>query len=270
MVFFERHPERNGRLISRNEPNFSALSTEWLTIRDQIVRPLLSSSWTPEPSPQPDYGVIQPAPVLGTCTSPWPPSTLAKLRQRIVEAALAERSRWSDGTIKETDPRARARLIEIWKVGVGLGATQAAGYVDQRIPWSAAFISWVMKTAGAGDAFRYSASHREYIKASKTNRESGSCNPFKLFRLNERKPQVGDIVVNQYFGCTNPGVPGYDTPDKGCSHCDIIVKVEPGKITRIGGNLSDSVGLRTAATDSRGYIIPGIGSEPCWGIIKIE
>ena len=41
LVFFQRYPARNGRLISRDEPNFGQLSQEWLSIRDTLVRPIL-------------------------------------------------------------------------------------------------------------------------------------------------------------------------------------------------------------------------------------
>lgn len=62
LIFFRRHPERNGRLIQRNEPNFHSLSQEWLRIRDQIVRPELRGghrpSYTP-PDPQTSCAVPQ-------------------------------------------------------------------------------------------------------------------------------------------------------------------------------------------------------------------
>ncbi|HZC99990.1 MAG TPA: D-Ala-D-Ala carboxypeptidase family metallohydrolase, partial [Actinomycetes bacterium] len=45
-VFFARHPERGGRALSPSEPNFGALSTEWKTIRDTVVRPMLSTADT--------------------------------------------------------------------------------------------------------------------------------------------------------------------------------------------------------------------------------
>ena len=51
-VFFARHPERGGRALSSSEPNFAALSSEWKTIRDTVVRPLLGTTpssdlWVP-------------------------------------------------------------------------------------------------------------------------------------------------------------------------------------------------------------------------------
>jgi hypothetical protein len=45
-VFFNRHPERNGRRLA---PGESALVQEWVQIRDQVVRPILG------------YGMTQPA-----------------------------------------------------------------------------------------------------------------------------------------------------------------------------------------------------------------
>jgi peptidoglycan hydrolase-like protein with peptidoglycan-binding domain len=41
--FFARHPERGGRPLSPSEPGFGALSTEWKTIRDTVVRPMLDT-----------------------------------------------------------------------------------------------------------------------------------------------------------------------------------------------------------------------------------
>ena len=58
LVFFQRHPERNGRAISRSEPDFQRLSQEWLSIRDTLVRPILLGP-TPAPS-QPSPGVGEP------------------------------------------------------------------------------------------------------------------------------------------------------------------------------------------------------------------
>ncbi|MGH2741471.1 MAG: YcbK family protein [Thermoleophilaceae bacterium] len=47
LVFFARHPERNGRGLSPSEPGFATLGAEWATIRDTIVRPLMTASPSP-------------------------------------------------------------------------------------------------------------------------------------------------------------------------------------------------------------------------------
>jgi hypothetical protein len=42
LVFFKRHPERNGRYISQEDKDYKALSQEWLQIRDTLVRQALA------------------------------------------------------------------------------------------------------------------------------------------------------------------------------------------------------------------------------------
>jgi hypothetical protein len=51
LVFFARHPERQGRKISKTEPNFLLLSQEWKEIRDRLVRPALTQIATPSTTP---------------------------------------------------------------------------------------------------------------------------------------------------------------------------------------------------------------------------
>lgn len=67
LVFFRRHPERNGLLISRDEPNFPQLSQEWLHIRDTLVRPVLRGTTPGQPAPSTPTGPA-PSPGGGTGT----------------------------------------------------------------------------------------------------------------------------------------------------------------------------------------------------------
>jgi len=46
LVFFARHPKRQGRKLSKDEPNFPQLSQEWVAIRDRIIRPILDTPTT--------------------------------------------------------------------------------------------------------------------------------------------------------------------------------------------------------------------------------
>ncbi len=43
MVFFARHPERQGQKIKKGEPNYQQLSQEWLDIRNRLVQPALDA-----------------------------------------------------------------------------------------------------------------------------------------------------------------------------------------------------------------------------------
>jgi hypothetical protein len=104
------------------------------------------------------------------------------------------------------------------------------------------FISYVMRTAGAGPAFRYSAAHQTYIAAARKNKLDGnSANPFWAFRATEIAPQVGDLVCASR---ANSGAT-YDNigdPQSRATHCDVVTEVRPGQIRVIGGNVSQTVG----------------------------
>ena len=175
-------------------------------------------------------------------------------RRRAVQIANQELARWGDGGIKETDPRLRKTLQEYWKAGVGRSVSkqQLGDRAFQNAnPWSAAFISWLMKTAGAGNAFEYSGYHSAYARAAIDNRLAANSNPFKAYRISEMAPQVGDLV------CTSRAGSGatYDNvrpPMK--THCDIVTEVQPGRIAIVGGNVSDSVKQRSLKTNADGRI----------------
>jgi hypothetical protein len=111
MIFFKRHPERNGRLISRSEPNYGQLSAEWLAIRDTLVLPILRGApATPAPAPRPWPPSPSPGrPVPGGPTPGGPLPTadraalLTKLKGyvesgRIAFAQAAERTAMTNGT----------------------------------------------------------------------------------------------------------------------------------------------------------------------------
>jgi hypothetical protein len=111
-------------------------------------------------------------------------------------------------------------------------------------PWSAVFISWVMRTAGAGNKFRYSKGHQRYVAAAKENRESNiTDNPFWAFCIDEVAPEVGDLV------CASRADSGatYENTDDGfkATHCDIVTEVRPNELTVIGGNVGNTVGKKT-------------------------
>jgi hypothetical protein len=50
-AFFTLHPERGGRALSPSEPGFATLSAEWKTLRDTVVRPMLSAAAPAAPAP---------------------------------------------------------------------------------------------------------------------------------------------------------------------------------------------------------------------------
>jgi hypothetical protein len=157
--------------------------------------------------------------------------------------------RWKQGAIKETALNMRPVLEDYWVTGAGSGRTESNWWTS--VPWSAAFISWVMRKAGAGKAFKYSAGHATYIRAAKDDRIANNDNPFKAYRISEMPPRVGDLV------CKNRSGSGatYDNIRPGMTtHCDIVTEVAPNRLTTIGGNVSNSVCRTFVPTDARGLI----------------
>ena len=132
---------------------------------------------------------------------------------------------------------------EMWqKLGLNLDGT------DRDQPWSAAAVSFMVRNAGTKyRKFKFAASHSKYIHHAINAREAEDTSvPFWGFRLDELKPEVGDIVCrdNPEFA---PSV-NFDVAsalDSYRSHCDIIMKVDLAnqRILAIGGNVSQSVNI---------------------------
>ncbi|HZI76788.1 MAG TPA: DUF2272 domain-containing protein, partial [Gemmatimonadales bacterium] len=172
----------------------------------------------------------------------------------MVRIASQELARWAKGTLKETDPKVRRVLQDYWKTGAGVSYSEAQlgdPRFQQDHPWSAAFISWLMRRAGAGDGFKYSSSHATYTKWAKDNREGNSHNPFKAYRTTELAPQVGDIICKRRAGSGAT----YDNIRAGMkTHCDVVTEVQPGRLVTIGGNVSNSVSQTFPRIDAEGRL----------------
>jgi phage replication-related protein YjqB (UPF0714/DUF867 family) len=111
-----------------------------------------------------------------------------------------------------------------------------------------------MRTAGAGDCFKYSSRHSVYIRDAIQKRKNDDCSAaFKGYRLNEVAPQIGDLVC--FSSGEDAGKVDYDTTTDYRAHCDIIVATQSGQIEVIGGNVQESVFKTTLQTDSQGYLI---------------
>ncbi len=178
---------------------------------------------------------------------------LTEFRQRVVAAAEREwryfgrhqRGRARRNGYKEDNPRQAARIRRYWLAGVGRTVE------SPKVAWSGAFISYVLRAAGAGSRFAYSGSHSRYIQRAIRAARSGDAGAsFQGHRLEDFPPRPGDLVCNALVD----GVDYNNLPRYWAGHCDVVVAVRRGSIDVIGGNLSDTVGKRTLLTDSRGRL----------------
>jgi flagellum-specific peptidoglycan hydrolase FlgJ len=189
-----------------------------------------------------------------TAPSALPPFDSSAFRQRIVRLANQELARWGNGTIHETDPRTRRALQDYWSTGTGTSyrENQLGDPAFQKDhPWSAAFISWIMKTAGAGNTFRYNGFHSVYTRAAIDNRLANNSNPFKAYRISELAPQVGDIVCKSRAGS---GATYENITASMKTHCDIVTEARQSSIVTVGGNVNNSVAQKIVRTDANGRI----------------
>lgn len=161
-----------------------------------------------------------------------------------------------NGTVvRETQPPLSQRVLEYFKL-VG-----RPDVVDPSAePWSAAFISFVMSSAGAAPVqFPISPSHHRYILAGLANRMKNNLDAsIVYFDRNEMAPRVGDLIG---FSRTADVKSRSDIerflPDKFFpSHTDLVLDVSGGKIRAIGGNVSQTIMTTTVTADGAGKIDP--------------
>jgi hypothetical protein len=168
-------------------------------------------------------------------------------RRRVVEIAMSEWRRWGAQATHRNGPKQYHTGYGAW---IGYYWQVATGR-ESRAAWSGAFVSYVMKQAGAGESWPATGSHAYYIRLATQNRERRS-GAFWARRLGEYAPRPGDLVCNALEG----GIDYDRQPDRNyASHCDIVVDVRDGWIAVVGGNLSNSVAKRALMTDSAGRLV---------------
>ncbi|MEH2529754.1 hypothetical protein V1277_003871 [Bradyrhizobium sp. AZCC 1588] len=164
-------------------------------------------------------------------------------------------ARKAGATIVESREPLRSRVLEYFDLVGRPDITDPSA-----TPWSAAFISFVLKTAGASPTeFPISPNHSRYILAGLTNRVANRMNAsIVYFDRNERAPRVGDLIgFSRTASVRNRADLERLLPDTFFpSHTNLVIDVSPGKIKAIGGNLSQTINVVNVRTDSQGRIDP--------------
>ena len=162
---------------------------------------------------------------------------MSKFRSNVIDLAVNEWKSWNVPTkVKEGNARTLQKLRDYYKKGVGVNDSDRY-YITTA--WSAAFISYIMKLAGAGKNFKYSQRHSTYIVNSIKNRKENK-GAFKGYKPGEVNIELGDLVCYARQDGIN-----YNTVGDYASHCDIVTKINNNKVEAIGGNISNSVSKST-------------------------
>ncbi len=179
------------------------------------------------------------------------------------------------------------RVGEYWWLGLPMGAPEQGftgmhnenGAVfpasqDGNYAWSAAFIDYVMRMAGAGHRFLYSPTHSDYINAAKEHALGQRPDlAITAERPESYAPQLGDLICMwrgrhpiRYDDLPTGRFPG---------HCDIVVDIHPGSLDGIGGNVDNTVAMWHVPLTTDGHLAEPDGTvvdpdHPWFVVLRVE
>ncbi|WP_051609291.1 DUF2272 domain-containing protein [Fodinicurvata fenggangensis] len=243
----------------------------WLmAVLSLVLAACAGPSQTPEPERYPpiSYPYQAKERILSIAYREW-----LEFRRPVLDQTGQEAEQLRKG-YEEGDPEVFPHLQAYWNAV----RSEYAGYVRQQRrrhragvktglwqgePWSAAFISYVMRSAGIDlDDFEWDAGHRNYVDAAiRSERRYGRDSVFLPHEITDYAPRVGDLV------CSDRSLPAEQrigslaerVAELGSSrgmHCDIVVQTEPGRIAVIGGNVRDAVTLSYLSVNAQGQLVP--------------
>lgn len=173
---------------------------------------------------------------------------------RLVEIAGAEFRDFDFGDRKETDPESLARIKTYWQ---SFGTYAPPG---DKEPWSAAFISFVVKRAALAKSFKFSGRHTTYLSDSKRGALANDASfAYWAVPLETAPVRIGDLVGAYRTGnACGYAVRTYDSlPGDFCSHCDVVVAIRNGVAHLLGGNVAQSVSPKSIQLTSDGRVPEG-------------
>ena len=197
-------------------------------------------------------------------------------RAAVIQIALREwrlfgqKTGAGDDTVKpEREPGLWQRVGEYWWLGLDRDAPEAGwtgkhdgtGAIfppedDGTYAWSAAFISYVMRVAGAGARFPYAADHAHYINLAKRT----ALGTERGWLISAERPEAyapvpGDLICHGRGRASSLRFDDLPTAELFPGHCDIVVDTaRPGVIGVIGGNIGDAVTMRHIPVTASGHL----------------
>jgi hypothetical protein len=173
---------------------------------------------------------------------------LSNAKEALLATAAKQWDRFKRGAGKETESPFDAFVGEMWQsIGFNLSGDDVA------TPWSAACISFIVRSAGYV-RFKHGASHSVYIHDAIKSRDANNAErDFWGYRINEHKPTFGDLVCRKRSSAKIT----YDFALENAnfqSHTDIVVAVSSDFIDAVGGNVSNSVSITRYKLTPSGYL----------------
>ena len=153
-------------------------------------------------------------------------------------ATIAQGQHTTFHMMNEANPVLCRQIRKYW-TDLRLGFTSCVS-----VPWSAVFVSWCVKQAGAsGSEFKFAAAHSVFVHEAIKNALAGT-GVFQGLDITVHPPAVGDIIQNNRGGTTHD----YDFARRNknyASHSAVVIETgedTDGKYAlTIGGNEGDSI-----------------------------
>lgn len=181
-------------------------------------------------------------------------------KEALIDEAVKQWLRFDRGNKVETDRSQVGIVGEYWQaLELNLDGN------DTDTPWSAAFISFVVRTAGYSN-FKFAAAHSTYVHDAVDKRNANDASaPFWGFNVGDHKPLLGDLVCRSR---SNTQITSIDSLPTGGfkSHCDIIIEIRDTEVRTLGGNVDDSVSITTYSLNNSGFLKSG--STRVYGILR--
>jgi hypothetical protein len=177
-------------------------------------------------------------------------------KKKLIDIVKEDVTYWKG--VNEIDEKGATKLKEWWSwIGLNYSLAQLMSSSFQNSHyWSAVYISALMRRWGAGNGFKYSASHSTYIVDGKIARENNDKSKvFHSYRPTEVPVEIGDIVGNSRQAGIN-----YDNIYVGApTHTDVVYDVvkkgEGYQAYVIGGNLGNTVQIKAIDLDKNKMLI---------------
>ncbi len=180
----------------------------------------------------------------------------------------------TDATMGERQQGLWQRVGEYWWEGMNAGepASRWTGKHDGEghvfpvaangdYAWSAAFISYVMRIAGAGRDFPYAPDHATYINAAARHQAHGLLDAEDPASY---APSLGDLACFPRDWASNLTFADLPTTYSFPAHCGIIVAGGPGSVSIVGGNVDDAVTMEHLHTNASGELQ---GNRENWFVV---
>jgi len=236
-----------------------------------------------------------PRPVPQAPPPPYPAEARARLLRildgewrewggRVLDGRAGPVGEAGGGPVAEQDPAAFTKVLAYWSavdwtaeiarnkraftLGEATACTRSELAAGGRStvwgcqPWSAAFISFVLRATGIDAAeFPPAAAHWQYVDALILEGDRwGGRATFLGREPEEYAPAPGDLICADRSGgramLTDWRQRAADAGRFRPMHCDIVVSTGDGIIGAIGGNVRDAVTLTRFPADASGYLLP--------------